>query len=127
MVIPVISWAKAGIATSYEEIPQDWQTTLHSDCPDARAFGLVLEGDSMEPKFSQGDLVVVMPQMRPRPNGLVVANLAERGVVFKVFTPQAGHSVRLSSYNPAYPPIEVVPQNLAWIYPAYEVRRRLWQ
>jgi SOS-response transcriptional repressor LexA len=125
--IPIISWAKAGVAASYEEMPPDWQARLPSDCPDPQAFGLMLEGDSMEPKYSQGDLVVVMPHTPPRPNSLVVANLAERGVVFKVFTPQPGHRVRLSSYNPTYPPIEVAQQELAWIYPAYEVRRRLWQ
>lgn len=128
MGVPVISWARAGAASSYEAMPFDWQNIIPSDCPDKEAFGLILEGDSMEPKYLPGDVVIVMPQRQPRSNLLVAAKIRDRGVVFKMlnilFSPRR---FQLSSYNAAmYAPIVHAEADFEWIYPAYEVRRRLW-
>jgi repressor LexA len=126
--VPIISWARAGAASSYEEMPFDWQDVIPSDCPDDNAFGLILVGDSMEPKYSPGDVVVLMPLRQPRSNQLVGAKIREQGVVFKILTVlTAPRRFRLSSYNSAvYPPVEHLESDFEWIYPAYEVRRRLW-
>ena len=126
--IPVVSCANAGSAASFEELPQDWQDLLPSDCPDENAFGLILEGDSMEPKFQTGDVVVLMPQLPPRTNSLVAARIVDQGVVFKMLTlMNGGRRLRLTSYNPVYPPLDLRADELAWMYPAYEIRRRLWR
>jgi phage repressor protein C with HTH and peptisase S24 domain len=126
--LPIISWARAGAASSYEEMPFDSQDVIPSDCPDEHAFGLILVGDSMEPKYSPGDIVVLMPLRQPRSNQLVGAKIREQGVVFKILTVlTAPRRFRLSSYNSAaYPPVELRESDFEWIYPAYEVRRRLW-
>jgi len=126
--VPIISWARAGAASSYEEMPFDWQDVIPSDCPDDNAFGLILVGDSMEPKYSPGDVVVLMPLRQPRSNQLVGAKIRDQGVVFKILTVLTDpRRFRLSSYNSAvYPPVELRESDFEWIYPAYEVRRRLW-
>ena len=126
--VPVISWARAGAATSYEAMPFDWQEIIPSDCPDEEAFGLILEGDSMEPKYSPGDVVVLMPQRQPRSNQLVAAKIRDQGVVFKMLNILTSpRRFRLSSYNSdMYQPFEHRQSAFEWIYPAYEVRRRLW-
>lgn len=82
----------------------------------------------MEPKFQTGDVVVLMPQRSPRTNSLVAARILEQGVVFKMLTlMNGGRRLRLTSYNPVYPPLDLRADELAWMYPAYEVRRRLWR
>ena len=125
----MLSWAKAGLASSYDEIPKDWQETIPSDCPDENAFALSIEGDSMTPNYQPGDVVVVMPGQRPRTNGLVVARIHDQEVVFKVVTLMKGsHPFRLTSYNhQIYHPRDLRQDEVTWIYPAYEVRRRLWR
>jgi phage repressor protein C with HTH and peptisase S24 domain len=127
--VPVISWARAGLAASYEEIPKDWQETIPTDCPDENAFGLIIEGDSMTPNYQSGDVVVVMPGQAPRTNGLVVARIHDQEVVFKVLTLMKGsRPFRLTSYNhQIYHPRDLRQDEVTWIYPAYEVRRRLWR
>lgn len=126
--VPVISWARAGAASSYESMPFDWQDVIPSACPDEDAFGLILEGDSMEPKYSPGDVVVLMPQRQPRSNLLVAAKIRDRGVVFKMLNILSSPPrFRLSSYNATmYEPFVHAERDFEWIYPAYEVRRRLW-
>jgi Predicted transcriptional regulator len=126
--VPVISWARAGAASSYEEMPLDWQEVLPSDCPDEHAFGLILEGDSMEPKYFAGDVVVLMPTRQVHSNQLVGAKIRSQGIVFKMLTVlSGGRRFRLTSYNSAvYPPIEHPAGDFEWIFPAYELRRRLW-
>jgi phage repressor protein C with HTH and peptisase S24 domain len=126
--VPVISWARAGAASSYEEMPLDWQEVIPSDCPDENAFALILEGDSMEPRYFPKDVVVLMPTRQPGSNQLVGAKIREQGVVFKILTVLTDpRRFRLSSYNSAvYPPVELREIDFEWIYPAYEMRRRIW-
>lgn len=126
-LVPVVSWARAGFATSYEEIPKEWQTEVPTDCRDPEAFGLRLEGDSMEPNFSPGDIVVVMPGQEPRSHGLVVARLKDGGVRFKILTLHCGaRPIQLSSYKAdAYPAEDFLREDFDWIYPVYEMRRMI--
>src|SRR5271156_2091357 len=38
--LPVLSWAQAGQATDFGEIPRDWDEVVPSDVTDERAFGV---------------------------------------------------------------------------------------
>jgi phage repressor protein C with HTH and peptisase S24 domain len=127
--VPVVSWASAGTAGSFEEIPSDWQNRIPTNCPDERAFALALDGDSMEPNFRPSDIIVVMPSHKPRSNGLVAARLTDRGVRFKMLTIRRGsRPFHLSSYNSSiYPPEDLREADFDWIYPVYEMRRLVWK
>ncbi len=128
--IRVRSWAQAGSGIDFEELPLDWQKRLASDCPDQKAFAVEIQGDSMEPKFFQGDLAVLMPGQSPRNGSLVVARLENEGVVFKIFTAKDHPSLRrccFTSYNPVFQPIEVPEDKILWNYPVYQVVRQIWR
>lgn len=63
--IPVISFVQAGEWTEAVDLFQpgfadDWVVTAETDCP--YAFALKVVGDSMEPKFQEGDIIVVDPE-----------------------------------------------------------------
>ena len=63
-------------------------------------------GDSMEPEIQDGDMVLLdQSQNTPRP-GLIYAVSVEDMIYLKEVNAQPGKLV-LSSYNPAYAPIEV--------------------
>lgn len=128
--IPVRSWAQAGIGHDFDELPFDWQRTIPTDCPDERAFAVEIEGDSMEQKFFQGDIAVLMPSHQPRNGSLVVARLEREGVVFKVFTARNDAPKRtlcFTSYHHAYQPIEVLEADVHWNFPVYQIIRQVWR
>ncbi|MEM0964811.1 MAG: XRE family transcriptional regulator [Verrucomicrobiota bacterium] len=126
--VPVVSWAQAGQAESFDELPAEWQELIPVDCPDKHAFAIRLVGDSMEPEHREGEIAVVMPSHQPKNGCLVVARLKNDGVLFKRFFVEDAeqHLFRLSSYNPVYPS-QVYPENsFSWIYPVWSVQRRVW-
>ena len=124
--LSVLSWAQAGEATDYGEIPADWDDVVPSDVSDERAFGVRLRGDSMEPRFSDGDIAILLPSI-PATNGdIVVANLKNEGVLCKIMHVQLDKNlVKLSSYNPAYPPMERHRDQFNWMFPVSSIVKQL--
>lgn len=118
--IPVISFTRAGLVDfDYADLDGQMDDSIESDIKDPNSFGLVVEGDSMEPKISAGDIVVVAPNDRPRNGDLVVARLAKtEGVMLKIFS-HDGERIRLTSYNPAFPPLEFKEEDFVFIYPVH--------
>jgi len=125
--IPVISWCHAGDAATYEELPKSWQETLPSTCTDPHAFGLVVEGDSMQPNYQSGDILIMMPSTPPRNGCLVVAKYKTDGVVFRRYHSGAEGIVRLTAYNPIYPPHDGSVDDFHWIYPVHSTLKKEWR
>jgi len=124
--LPVLSWTQAGQATEPGEIPRDWDEVLPSDVSDERAFGVRLRGDSMEPRFSDGDIAILVPSTVPTNGEIVVANLRNQGVLCKIMHVQLDKNlVKLSSYNPAYPPTEYRRDEFHWIFPVATIIKQL--
>lgn len=73
--MPVVSWARAGQALDYGDLCNQIDDSVETDCKDANAFALIPEGDSMEPEFYAGDLVVFAPNVEPRNGDFVVCRL----------------------------------------------------
>lgn len=124
---PVVSWAAAGQARAYEDLANQLEETVETECRDANAFAIIIEGDSMEHKFYAGDRVVFTPNSEPRNGDAVVAKLQDGRVLFKYFyrTGPEGARVKLVSENPNYGPLEFERSDFLFIYPAWEVKRRL--
>jgi SOS-response transcriptional repressor LexA len=120
--VPVLSWAHAGDATAYEELPKTWQAQTWSTCRDKRAFALIVEGDSMMPHCLPGDLVVLAPGDEPRNGQLVVAKLSNDGILLRRFT-KLNTAIRLTAYNPVYPPADYPLDAFHWIYPVHSLNR----
>lgn len=127
--VGIISWARAGSATHYEELPKDWQRSIYTECRDELAFAIEIEGDSMEKDYREGDIAIVMPSIHPRNHSLVIAKLKADGVVFKMlsFTGPGGKTIRLSSINPLYAPTDYAEKDFHWIYPVHSVTRMVWR
>lgn len=128
--VPVVSWAKAGFGGDFGNLAVQIDEWIDTDCPDSDAYALIIEGDSMMPEFKPGDRVIFMPNVEPRNGDIVVARLAKTGdVFFKLFhrIGAKGEIVRLTSFNPAYPPLEYRLDEFEFIHPMYSmvrIRRR---
>lgn len=125
--VPVISWAHAGRATAYDEMPTHWQSKVLVDCRSENVFGLIVEGDSMEPRCVGGDVVIAMPTEEPCNGCLVVAKLKDDGIVLRRYAKINDDGIiRLSAYNPVYPPVDYHPSSFHWIYPIHSTVRSEW-
>jgi len=124
--VPLVSWAHAGKAATYEELPAHWQDSIPTICQSPNAFALQIEGDSMEPRCEQGDVVIVMPGEEARNGCLAVAKLVDDGVVLRRYTKLANGQVRLIAYNTMYPTLDYESAAFHWIYPVHSTVRREW-
>jgi SOS-response transcriptional repressor LexA len=124
--IPVCGWAHAGEAACYDELPLGWQQRVPTECRDPHAFAVMLEGESMEPKFSPGDMLILQPSSEAYSGCLAVCRFKDDGVVFRrvEFLPDA---VRLIALNPAYPTESYPKDAFSWIYPLWGRWTQLWR
>jgi SOS-response transcriptional repressor LexA len=126
--VPVVSFSRAGAqGFDYTDLANQIDETVPTDCKDPNAFAIRLEGDSMAPNFLPGDLIIVAPNSEPRNGKVVIARLRDDdSALFKLYhvVGTEADKVRLTSYNPAYPPLEFPKKKFRFIYPMYEMRRR---
>jgi SOS-response transcriptional repressor LexA len=109
--IPVISFVRAGhwaeAADPYAVGDGEDFVLSDLDVSD-QTFAVRISGDSMEPDFKEGDLVIIDPNVSPRPGDFVVAKNGHEEATFKKYRPRgmtdAGIEVaELVPLNPDYP------------------------
>ncbi len=123
--LPVLTWTQAGQTLDPDKLPLDCEV-VPGDVRDERAFGVRLRGDSMEPKFSDGDIAILLPGTAPTNGEVVVANVRNQGVICKIMHVQLDKSlIKFSSYNPAHLPTEYHRDELAWVFPVATIIKHL--
>lgn len=101
--IPVLGYVKGGNpemayeeVIGYEEVTEEM---MHS----GEYFGLIVKGDSMEPRFTEGDTVIVRKQPSADTGSIVVALIGESEATIKrLIIDEKG--MMLQPLNPAYKP-----------------------
>ena len=121
--VPVLSYIQAGvwteIANSFQsEDADDWLIIGDKSSPES--FALTIRGNSMEPDFKEGDVVIIDPSIKPRPGSFVAAKNGREEATFKKYRPRSidvlGNEVfELVPLNEDYPtmrsseqPIEII-------------------
>ena len=104
--IPVISWVQAGeLAEAVDCWPEGVSgegEAVHARREVGwRAFALRVKGDSMEPRYLDGDVIVVDPDIGVDTGDPCVARVAG-DVTFKIYY-ENGTEIRLKATNPKYP------------------------
>lgn len=103
--IPVLGRVAAGIPIDAIEEIIDWEDiSADMAAGGAEYFGLQIKGDSMEPKISDGDIVIVrkQPDVESGEIAVVLVN-GDDATVKRVKKSAAG--ITLISNNPAYDPM----------------------
>ncbi len=111
----------ARVADQYVRVP---------DIADADAFAARVVGDSMFPSYVEGDVVVFSPARQATSGADCFARLEpDHETTFKrVYfeTSEAGEElIRLQPINPAYPARTLLREQVAGLYPAVTVMRRI--
>ncbi|MEQ9721268.1 S24 family peptidase [Yersinia alsatica] len=104
--VPLISWSQAGEFSGV--LPQEGNESIYYSCPvtcSENSFALLIENESMLPRFEPDDIIYVDPELNDPPSGKFVLTRVEgsREAAFKQL--QILDNQRyLKTLNPDYPP-----------------------
>lgn len=90
-VIPVLSYVQAGLLTELQEISLpdgELEYVQADDDLGECAFAMRINGDSMQPEFGEGDLVIIDPDIDPIPGDYVAAKNGSDEATFKKYRPR---------------------------------------
>ena len=83
---------------------------------DPHAYALEISGDSMEPVFRDGDLVIVSPAAPLRRGDRVVIRIGTGAVMAKQLARRSARRVELRSLNPLHPDYSFDLSEVTWIH-----------
>jgi phage repressor protein C with HTH and peptisase S24 domain len=117
--IPLIGLAKAGKGGFFDDagfpVGGGWEQIAFPKVDDANAYALEITGDSMEPVYRDGDVIVVSPNAQVRRGDRVVVKTRDGEVLAKVLARQTARTVELASFNAAHPPLTLPAEAVAWM------------
>jgi phage repressor protein C with HTH and peptisase S24 domain len=117
--IPLIGLAKAGKGGFFDDagfpVGGGWEQIAFPKVDDANAYALEITGDSMEPVYRDGDVIVVSPNAQVRRGDRVVVKTRDGEVLAKVLARQTARTVELASFNAAHPPLTLPAETVAWM------------
>lgn len=109
--IPVLGYVRAGIPISAVEEILDYEEISEEMSRQGKFFALKIKGDSMEPKFSEGDVVIVQQQSTVENGDIAVVLVnGDDATVKKFYRSDSG--IKLISTNPAYDPFFFTPDEV---------------
>ncbi len=116
--VPIIGLARAGADGFFDEagFPVSAEETVRfPNLGDDRVYALEIAGDSMEPVYREGDVVIVQPGAAVRRGDRVIVRTVAGEVMAKMLGRRNDQSVELISLNPAYPARTLKASDIDWI------------
>ena len=118
--IPLIGLAQAGGEGYFDDggypVGGSWDEISLPDIGDPNAYALEISGDSMEPVFRDGDVVIVSPAAPVRRGDRVVVRTAKGEVMAQELRRQSAKRIELASLNPAHPSYSFELPEIAWMH-----------
>ena len=118
--IPLIGMAQAGGDGFFDDagfpVGGSWDEVSLPEVADTNAYALEIAGDSMEPVYRDGDMVVVSPVAPIRRGDRVVARTLAGEVMAKQLARRSAKRVELKSLNPAHRDRSFDLTEIAWLH-----------
>lgn len=118
--IPLIGLAQAGGDGFFDDggypVGAGWDEVAVPEVGDPHAYALEISGESMEPVFRDGDMVVVSPAAPIRRGDRVVVRTTRGEVMAKQLARRSARRVELRSLNPAHPDRSFDLPQVDWIH-----------
>jgi len=118
--IPLIGLAQAGGEGYFDDggfpVGGSWDEVGLPEVADPNAYALEISGDSMEPVYGDGDLVIVSPAAPLRRGDRVVARTHAGEVMAKELARRSARRIELKSLNPAYPDFSFDLSQMMWMH-----------
>lgn len=103
IMVPVLGYVRAGIPIEAVEEILDYEEISRDMARQGEYFALSIKGDSMEPKFSEGDVVIVRRQETVENGEFAVVLVKGNDATVKKFYKNE-NGIKLLSTNPSYDP-----------------------
>jgi phage repressor protein C with HTH and peptisase S24 domain len=117
--IPVLGFAQAGTAGFFDDAGYpsggSWDEIPFLNVGDPHAYALEISGDSMEPVYRDGDVIIVSPAADIRRGDRVVLKSREGEVMAKVLRRRTAYKYELSSLNAEHPDRWLAAEDVEWI------------
>jgi len=117
--IPVIGYAQAGRDGFFDDAGyptgSGWDAVDFPNVGDPNAYALEISGDSMEPVFRDGDVVVVSPRASIRRGDRIVVKTRQGEILAKQLQRQTANRLELLSFNSAHATVEVPLEDIEWM------------
>jgi phage repressor protein C with HTH and peptisase S24 domain len=118
--VPLIGLAQAGGEGFFDDggfpVGGGWDEVSLPEIADPNAYALEISGESMEPVFRDGDLVIVSPSAPIRRGDRVVVRTVAGEVMAKQLARRSARRVELKSLNPEHADYSFDLMDVAWIH-----------
>jgi phage repressor protein C with HTH and peptisase S24 domain len=117
--VPLIGFAEAGSGGYFDDggfpVGKGWDEIPFPSITDENAYALEISGDSMEPAYRGGTIIIVSPSASIRRRDRVVVKTREGEVMVKELKRRTPKSIELRSLNPAHAERAVSMRDVLWI------------
>jgi phage repressor protein C with HTH and peptisase S24 domain len=117
--IPVIGYAQAGEPGVFDDrgrpAGDGWDEVAFPEIEDPSAFGLEITGDSMEPSYRDGDVIIISPTTSVRRGDRVVVRLKTGTLLAKQLQRISARRIELAPFNATHPRLNVPVNDMAWM------------
>ena len=118
--IPLLGMAQAGGNGFFDDagfpVGGSWDEVSVPEVGDPHAYALEISGDSMEPVFRDGDMVVISPAAPIRRGDRVVLRTAAGEVMAKQLARRSAKRIELKSLNPEHRDRSFDLMEVAWMH-----------
>src|SRR5579859_278910 len=118
--IPLIGFAQAGGDGFFDDggypVGGGWDEVTLPEIGDPNAYALEVSGESMEPVFRDGDMVIVSPAAPIRRGDRVVVRTQRGEVMTKQLARRSARRIELRSLNPAHPNYSFDLTDVTWMH-----------
>jgi phage repressor protein C with HTH and peptisase S24 domain len=117
--VPLIGFAEAGSRGYFDDggfpVGKGWDEIAFPSVNDEHAYALEISGNSMEPAFRKGDVIVVSPAAPTRRGDRVVVKTKEGEVMVKQLARKTAKTIELHSLNPEHPARTLAMSDVLWV------------
>ena len=117
--VPLIGFAQAGVEGYFDDggypTGGGWDEIPFPELGDPHAYALEISGDSMEPVYLDGDIVMVSPQASIRRGDRVVVKTTDGEVMAKLLRRRTARKVELASFNNRHEDRVLAVDEVVWL------------
>ena len=117
--VPLIGFAEAGAGGYFDDggfpVGKGWDEIAFPAVTDEHAYALEISGESMQPTYRDGDVIIVSPAAPVRRGDRVVVKTKNGEVMVKELRRQTAKQVELKSLNADHPERTLPLEDVVWI------------
>lgn len=118
--VPLIGFAQAGGEGYFDDggypAGAGWDEVSMPDVGDPHAYALEISGDSMDPVYRDGDMVIVSPAAPIRRGDRVIVRTQRGEAMAKQLSRRSARRIELRSLNPEHPNYSFDLAEVAWMH-----------